>query len=147
MALVRTHRLQRGWLTDNGEVRADAGRGGEVTCAGHRRFFICGGQNVQRLGQLAGIDVTHRIQNKGKEALHVGGTQSIQLIVVLGQGERIACPTAFIIRHGIGVARQQQAATAFANACQQVEFVAAVRHRLHVDAETQIGKPAGQQVD
>ncbi|MNE75541.1 hypothetical protein D3C80_1717110 [compost metagenome] len=46
VALVRTHRLQRGWLTDNGEVRTDAGRGGKITCAGHRRFFICGGQNV-----------------------------------------------------------------------------------------------------
>ncbi|MNZ68629.1 hypothetical protein D3C78_868990 [compost metagenome] len=96
---------------------------------------------------MAGVDVAYRIQNKGKEAFHIGSAQTVQLIVVFGQGERVARPAAFIIRHGVGVTRQQQATAAFANAGQQVEFVAAVRHRLHVDAEAQIGKPAGQQVD
>lgn len=43
VALVRAHRLQRGRLADDGEIRTNGGRGGEVTRAGHRRFFICGG--------------------------------------------------------------------------------------------------------
>ncbi len=84
--LVCAHRLQRGWFADDGEIRPNGGGGGEITCAGHRRFFICGSQNVQRLGQFARVDVAHRIQNKGEEAFHVGGAQAVELVVVLGQG-------------------------------------------------------------
>ena len=56
---------------------------------------------------------------------------------MLGQGEGIARPAAFVVRHRIGVAGQQQAAAAFADAGQQVEFVARLRHRLYVDAKAQ----------
>ncbi|MNF16919.1 hypothetical protein D3C80_2201670 [compost metagenome] len=66
---------------------------------------------------------------------------------MFGQSEGIARPAAFVIRDGVGVARQKQAAATFANAGEQVEFVAGIRHRLYVDAEAQIGKPPGQQVD
>ena len=147
MAFVRAHRLQRGRLANNGAVWTNARCFREVLSARHGGFFIGGGENVERLAQFADVDVAQRVENKGEEALHVGGAQAVELVVMLRQGKGIARPAPVVERHRVGVTRQQQAAGALAGARQHIEFMARAGHGLHFDAEAQIAKPACQQID
>lgn len=62
--------------------------------------------------QLRDVDITQRVEDKGEEAFHVRRTQTIELIVMLGQGERIARPASVVKGYGIGMARQQQTTSA-----------------------------------
>lgn len=55
---------------------------------------------------------------------------------MLGQGEWIACPASVVKGYGIGMARQQQAASALSNARQHIEFISRIGNRLdlHIEA-------------
>lgn len=55
---------------------------------------------------------------------------------MLGQGERIARPASVVKGDGIGMARQQQTASALSNARQHIEFISRVGNRLdlHIEA-------------
>ena len=66
---------------------------------------------------------------------------------MLSQRKRIARPAPVIKRHGIGMPRQQQAASAVSATCQHIKFVACSRHGLHFHIEAQIFEPTRQQSD
>ncbi|SQC15910.1 Uncharacterised protein [Klebsiella pneumoniae] len=86
-------------------------------------------------------------ENKGEEAFHIGRAETVELVIVFGEGERVARPAAIIERHGIGMPGEQQAAGAVSGAGQQVEFMARIRHRLYLNIEAEIAEPACQQID
>ena len=144
VAFVRAYRLQRCGLADNGAIRSQLGRLGEVAGAGHAGLFIGRRQNIERLFQLSDVNVAQGVKNKSEEAFHIRGAETIQLIVVLGQGKRVAGPAAIIKRDGIGVPGKQQAASAVAAAGQQVEFIARVRDWLNFNIKADIAEPASQ---
>ncbi|VTN07990.1 Uncharacterised protein [Raoultella ornithinolytica] len=116
----------------------------KVTGTGHAGLFIGGSQDVERFFQLTDIDIAQGIKNKGKKAFHVGGAEAVQLVFVLGEGERIAGPAAVIKGNGIRMAGEKQAASAVAGTGQHIEFVARIWHRLHFDIEADFAEPAGE---
>lgn len=97
--------------------------------------------------QRGDVDITQGVENKGEEAFHIGRAETVELVIVFGEGERVARPAAIIERHGIGMPGEQQAAGAVSGAGQQVEFMARIRHRLYLNIEAEIAEPACQQID
>ena len=136
MAFVRANGLQRCWFANDCAVRAERSRFRKVTCAGHAGLFIGGGQNVEWLFQFRDIHTAQCIENKGEKAFHIRGAQTVELIVVLGEGEGIARPTPIVKRYGIGMACQQQTAGTVPDTRQHVEFIARTRNRLNLNIET-----------
>ncbi len=147
MAFMRADRLQRRRLADDRAIRANRRVFREVARARHAGFFVGGRQNVERFFQLRHVHVTQRVEDKGEEAFHVGGAQAIELVVVLGQGERIARPATIVKRHGVGMAGQQQAARTGSGAGEQVKFVACSGNGLNLNVKPKIAKPTRQQID
>lgn len=84
----------------------------------HRRSPEC-----RAAFQRCHVHVTQRVEDKSKEAFHVRRAETVELVVVLCQGERIAGPAAIVKRHGVSVTSQQQAASAMSGAGEQVKFV------------------------
>ena len=147
MAFMRPNRLQRGRFADDRAVRTNRCIFREITCARHAGLFIGGRQNVERLFQGCHVHVTQRVEDKGEKAFHVGGAQTIKLVVMLGQRERIARPAAIIKRHGVSVASQQQAARAMSGTGEQVKFMACSGDGLNLNVKPKIAKPTRQQID
>ena len=65
---------------------------------------------MQRPSQFPRLEVGHRGEAGGDEALHVAGTARIEVAAVLAQRERIGGPGLALDRHGIDVAGQSDAA-------------------------------------
>ncbi|STQ08354.1 Uncharacterised protein [Enterobacter cloacae] len=108
---------------------------------------IGGRQYVERLFQFCHVHVTQRVKDKGEEAFHVGGAKAVKLVVMLGQGKRVAGPAAIVKRHRVGMTGQQQSACAVSGAGEQVKFMACSRYGLNLNVKAKIAKPTRQQID
>ncbi|MNZ69887.1 hypothetical protein D3C78_882030 [compost metagenome] len=143
--LVQADRLEPGRLADHRRTAQGPPGLGQGAGAGHRAFFVTGGENQQRLLEVVSQQGLHGFDDQGEKALHVATAQAHPAPVDLGQLERIGLPKLGVVGHGVAVPGQHQPARAAAVACQQVELARA--DLLDIAGKTQVPQPAGQQVD
>ncbi len=91
---------------------------------------------MERDLQRAPLEVGHRRQHAGEEALHIGGAAAIEPAAALDETERIAVPALAIDRHHVGMSRQRNAGDALgADGGEQARLLAILgRHQLAGDA-------------
>ncbi|MNZ50502.1 hypothetical protein D3C78_682900 [compost metagenome] len=147
VALVGHHGHQAGGLTYHRIVGFDLGRRGDGTGSRHGGLFVGGSENTQRLAERLEIDLLERLHDEGEEALHVDGAEPVQAVALLGHLEGILAPAPLVEGHGIGMARQQQAAFTLAIGRHQVELAGLLRQRRHLAVEAELAEPVGQQPD
>ncbi len=144
-ALVHANRLEPGRLADHRRTAQRLAGLGQGAGTGHRTFFITGGENQQRLLERLIEQRLHGLDDQREKALHVATAQPDPAAVNFGELQRIGLPQRIVIRHGIAVPGQDQAAGAAAESGEQVEFAGA--DLLDVATEAQITQPAGEQID
>ena len=110
--------------------------------AGHRSFFVTGGEDQQRLLERLVEQRAYGFDHQREKTLHVATAQADPAVIHFCQLERIGLPQRFIVRHGIAVPGQHQPAGACAKAGEQVEFAGA--DLLDIAVETQVAQPGGQ---
>ncbi|MNN44923.1 hypothetical protein D3C81_1592330 [compost metagenome] len=142
---MHADRPQAGGLTDHRGTSERLAGLGQCPGARHGAFFVAGGEDQQGLLEIMRQQRQHGLDDQGKEALHVATAQANPTAIDLGEFQRVAGPQLLIVRHGVAMPRQHQAARATATAGQQVELARA--DLLDVAGETQVAQPAGQQVD
>jgi hypothetical protein len=109
-ALVHADRLEPGRLADHRRAPQRPPGLGQRTGAGHRAFFIAGGEDQQRLLERLIEQRLHRFDGQGEKALHVATAQADPAAVDFGQLQRVGLPQRAVIRHGVAVPGQHQAA-------------------------------------
>ena len=144
-AFVHADRLEPGRLADHRRTPQRAPRFGQRPGAGHRAFFIAGGENQQRLFERLVEQRHDRLDGQGEKALHVATAQADPAAVDFSQLQRVGLPQRAIERHRVAVTGEHQSAGAGAETGQQVEFAGA--DLLDVAGKTQVAEPGGQQVD
>ena len=144
-AFVHADRLEPGRLADHRRTAQRAPGFGQGAGAGHRAFFIAGGEDQQRLLERLVEQRHDGFDGQGEKALHVATAQADPAAVDFGQLQRIGLPQRAIERHGVAVTGQHQAAGAGTETGQQVEFAGA--DLLDVAGKTQVAEPRRQQVD
>ncbi|GBH13950.1 Zn-dependent oligopeptidase [Pseudomonas syringae pv. actinidiae] len=144
-AFVHADRLEPGRLADHRRTTQRASGFCQRTRAGHRAFFIAGGENQQRLLERLIDKATHGLDDQRKKALHVAAAQPDPAAIDLGELQGVGFPQCLVERHGIAVARQYQPAGACAEGCQQIELAGG--NLLDIAGKTQVCEPPGQQID
>ena len=147
VALVHHYRYQTGGFADHRIVGLDGHGAGNGAGTGHGGFFVGGGQNTNRFGELAQIQVFQRFHDKGKEAFHVDGAQAVKPVAFFGQLERVLGPAARVEGHCVGMTGQQQAAVTFAFGGQQVELAGQVGQLGDLDRKAELTEPVCQQAN
>ncbi len=114
-ALVAQHRLHAGRLAHDAQRRRLAAlRQVDHQPAGTAaiHFLVIGDEQVDRAAQPGRLEVRHRGQAAGDEALHVGAPRATSRRPARAQREGIGAPGLAIHRHGVDVAGQRDAARA-----------------------------------
>ncbi len=87
----------------------------------------------------------HGFDDQREETLHVAAAQPDPAAIDFSELQRVGLPQRVVIRHGVAVPGQHQAAGAAAETGEQIEFAGA--DLLDIAAETQVTEPARQQID
>ena len=91
-AFVHADRLEPGRLADHCRAAQRSSSLGQRAGAGHRAFFITGGEDQQRLLERLIEQRQHGFDDQGEEALHVATAQTDPAAVDFCEFQRIGLP-------------------------------------------------------
>ena len=146
-ALVHADRLQPGRFPDHGVPAQYPAGIHQRLGSGHGALFIGRGEHRQRPAQAIQAQRSQRVQDAGKESLHVGAAKAVETAFAFAETERIGGPSVGVERHCIGVTRQHKTIVAIAAAGDQVELGGPSRNRHHLAGKAEIIQPARKLID
>lgn len=125
-ALVQAYGLEACRLANHCSPAKRSAGSGQGTGAGHRAFFVTGGENQQRLLEGLIEQRSHGLDGQDEEALHVATAEAHPAVAHFAQLERVGLPQGRIEGHGIAVPSQHQTTRAGAITGEQVELAGAI---------------------